>query len=306
MPPVTPVKHVTEIRALATLLSAGLGVQQALESLLRATNSPQAQRELKAMLVQIQKGAQLTAALQSQQWSTPDRTLLLELAEKCGRLPEALTQLASEKESAIQRTRYLRVRLAGTVLLALLAALISAGLASQKSNLSFWHYFLGNIPALIQLIMGAALLVWLVTRERSFWANISWQAPPSLTGAKHVFEVYWADALRLSLESGMDMTQTASQLKTLLRCDNYRANMQTLSNRISGGTALCQALADWPLSPQLRAVLKAGEAAGTLPSALRHFVTLETQHLTLTRQAIDEWLPRVFYLWAITLSAVFF
>lgn len=301
-----PVRHATEIRALATLLSAGLSAQQAIESLACSTEGDQPQRELQSIASQVRQGKPFSFALQSQRWCTPGQSALLALAEHGGRLPEALAQLASDKELSLQRARYLRSRITGTLCLTLLAALIAAWLADKKGSLSFWHYFLGTLPSLISLVMAAGMLVWLVTRDRLFWARLSWLAPTSVAGASRAFEIYWSDALRLSLEAGIDIAQAVTQLKSLMDFPHYRANMQELSNRLKRGSTLCQAASSWPLSPPLRAALTAGESSGTLPASLRHFVLQETRHLNLMQQTLDDWLPRGFYLWAITLSMGFF
>lgn len=298
--------RITEIRSLATLLSAGLSTQQALESLLKSTAQTQTKNEVQQMLAQIRQGKSLSSALQSQRWCTPSRIHRLTMAEGIGALPVTLSQLASEREITAQRARYLWARLLGTLGLAFVTALVSAWLGSHKTGLSFWPHFLGTVPDLLILVLGAILLIWLVTRDHLFWACFAWWMPAGLGAARRSFEVCWVAALRDSLQAGVDPASATRQLSGLLTPRGYRAAMQAMSVDLSKGRSLSQATTHWRLSPRLRAAIQSGEAAGTLLQSLGHFVRLETQTLALTRQTFDEWLPRGFYLWAITRLMGFF
>lgn len=273
---------------LATLVGAGLALQQALQVLVN-TLPPGQQARWQPLLNALDQGRTLAAGLQAQAL-LPDRDLaLIRMAEQTGRIDAALQQLAERHA----RRLALRQRLAQTLrypLAVLAGALLVSGFLLLRVVPGFadlYHQFGAELPWLTRTILALSrwlqdamswllplmlvtggLLAW-AWRHRPEWrlraGDVVWHLPVAGDLLRDLWFGLWHRTLADMLAAGLPYLDCLDEAARTVSGSPLRHHQASLRAAVDSGRHLSCGLRDCgdypPLCHQLVAI---GEESGRL------------------------------------------
>ena len=220
-------------RQLATLLTAGLTVEQALSALIEATEESTTREVLAGIKTEVIAGLSLSAALGSYSRSFPDFYLaLVHGGEESGTLPLVLRHLAEYLDARQMLKQKTSLALLYPALVTIIAIIIVAGLLMYV------------VPQVVQVFQHSRQSLPLLTRALiglSDFLRMSW---PYLTiaivaGGFSVRAALRRDDIRYRWQA---LLLRAAWLGSLIRSSNTSRFASTLSILIAGGVPLLAAL----------------------------------------------------------------
>jgi len=287
-------------RSLAALIDAGLAPLQAVEVLRQ--QYPEFGWPLSMLARRLKQGQPLWGALQSSTLYGPRALVLLRAAEEAGKLSDALRQIAGESERQKRRLAALRVQLwlpLGLLLVASLADIfVLLYRREQTAAPSLFDVML--VPGVVWL--ATLLLLRLLRRDSSFWLGWGWRI--GLAPVPFYQRFYDHELLRQlhwPLEAGMPGALIPAQ--GLLDVADYRRRIGGAQQMLAAGSGLAETLVHHGLilGATPRQLLVTAERAGRLPEAIGHQLGLETGRLASTLDSLYQWLPRLYYLFVLSL-----
>ena len=201
---------------LATMISAGMSVYQALETLNR--NEQKDSLTLNKIAHSVRQGTSLSKALEAQQVLDKFDSALLQSAELAGRLPQGLKYMSDAKSARLQTLNSLiALALFPKVILLISAA---AGLFVQIARYSRAPLEAALDIAIIvaSTILVIRVLILLLTIDPRVIISLGWNYALLRTKNKRFiqnFELIFYRSLNWQLESGTDVV-TALKRNTLL------------------------------------------------------------------------------------------
>lgn len=220
-------------RQLATLLTAGLTVEQALSALIEATEESTTREVLAGIKTEVIAGLSLSAALGSYSRSFPDfYRALVHGGEESGTLPLVLRHLAEYLDARQMLKQKTSLALLYPALVTIIAIIIVAGLLMYV------------VPQVVQVFQHSRQSLPLLTRALiglSDFLRMSW---PYLTiaivaGGFSVRAALRRDDIRYRWQA---LLLRAAWLGSLIRSSNTSRFASTLSILIAGGVPLLAAL----------------------------------------------------------------
>ncbi|NVK40645.1 MAG: type II secretion system F family protein [Oceanospirillaceae bacterium] len=290
-------------RSLAALIGAGLSPSQSVEVLRQ--QYPEHGWCLATLARRLNQGRSLSGSLRGLNLYGRRALLLLEAAEPAGRLPEALRAIAVESEKQRRRLSRLKAQLWLPVGLLAIAALCGFGLE---------HYWRGQpvVAALAGAVLPVAggwvlmaLLLRLLQRDSCFWLSWGWRlGMRRLAVYRRFYDQQFLRQLYWPLEAGNAATDAITTASDLLVAKSYRQRVTAARHKLGHGAPLVETLGmqGLLLEPSHRSSLMSAEAAGSLAAAIDHQLGLEAELLDLYLEAFYQWLPRIYYLLALSLG----
>jgi type II secretory pathway component PulF len=301
-------------RQLASLLSAGVSILQALEMLRKNPPSRAFMQPLAHVQVQLGQGYSISESIRLQKdWLPPFDLALLQAGEESGRLPECCRLLAGYYEE--------RAQLARQIIGALLYPLFLAHFALLVFPLS-------HLQALVQTFdvpafLGAKLILLLPVYLVVFFLIVAAQGHRAEPWRAFVERVLGLVPALGKARQHLALARLAAALEALLNAGVSILEGWRLAAEASGSPALRQAVRGWkqglaagqtpgellsvtPAFPELFANLYAtGELSGQLDETLsrlhRHYQEEGSRRL----QLVAQWVPRLIYL-VIVFSIAYF
>jgi len=277
---------------LHALLSAGLGVTEALDALLEKHQSPANRRVLEQLQQALREGQRLSMALARQPDVFPPLFIgILQAAEGTSDLPRALsryleyeTRLTGVRQKIVSASIYplILVLVGGGVAAFLLGYVVPRFATVYRSSgrplpwasgllLDWGHFVSGHAPALIAgaLLVLASLFVCIRKHLRD---GTWWRLLGVIPGARAKLEVLEISRLYLTLgillQGGLPIMHALKLAQAVLP-PSRRAALEQAGQRIAEGEAMSESFQAAGLSaPVALRLLKAGERSGQLGDML--------------------------------------
>ena len=292
-------------RSIATMLVSGMSVQQVFATIKAQDEHNHALVDAcNKALVDVNQGLSFTAVAARYRFFDGYHVEQLKIAELAGKLPLTLMNIAHRLERKNERNQKLRAQLRFSQAVIVLGVLANILLAIVKEV-----SFIREIMALLIVTISTKLIFRVIDSDIFYLLAKAWNHHilQSVGVLKRLFEYYWYLLLALQLEAGIDPAQAVANLRDLLPSSVIRNNVRKCQRHLEQGKTLVLALsqAHLILTSEFKQMLLIGEKSGRLVSSLRHHLELEQQYLDLKATEFYEWLPRLYYVVAISLMMRF-
>ncbi|MFY9292866.1 MAG: type II secretion system F family protein [Methylorubrum rhodinum] len=289
----TPEPRPDEITAmtldLAMLLKGGVALNEALAILVQMESKRWLVAVLRELNIGLSHGKSLSQALAAHpRLFPPIYVKMVEVAETAGRLEEALTALAAERQrgerlkkrfvSAISYPLFL-VGAAIAVLFFVLIYLIpkfEVALQGFRERIDPSALVVFNMSAFLNrnldavvigmaAILGGAMLVNRLGRERGLWLRLVAALPLSKTVLAHELTVTFCRTLAILVRNGVDISTGLRLIRGVVRLPGAAAEIDRVTADVRQGKRLSEALTRGKLFPRhVVQMLRVGEEAGDL------------------------------------------
>jgi general secretion pathway protein F len=273
---------------LHTLIAAGLGIVETMETLMERASSEQARLVLQRLLAHLREGQRLSKAMSLQPETFPPLFVgIIQAAEDTSDLPKALqryigyeTQLQTLRHKITSAAIYpsILMGVGGGVALFLLGYVVPRFASVYQGSgrplpvasqwLLAWGPWVTQNKWMLLAIVLALLCsgIWAITRtlqSGNWWRLLKW-----LPGAAPRLQVLELSRLYLTLgmllEGGIPITRAMQLAQAILPTDRQAA-LQAARLAVSQGTGLTQSLEQVQLStPIASRLLRVGERSGQL------------------------------------------
>lgn len=289
----TPEPRPEEITAmtldLAMLLKGGVSLNEALAILVQMESKRWLSAVLRELNVALSHGKSLSQALaQHPTLFPPIYVKMVEVAETAGRLEEALTALAAERQrgerlkkrfvSAISYPLFL-VGAAVAVLFFVLIYLIpkfEVALQGFREKIDPSALVVFNMSAFLNrnldavvigmaVLLGGAILINRLGRERGIWLRLVAALPVSRAVLAHELTVTFCRTLAILVRNGVDISTALRLIRGVVRLPGAGAEIDQVTADVRQGKRLSEALTRGKLFPRhVVQMLRVGEEAGDL------------------------------------------
>jgi type II secretory pathway component PulF len=288
-------------RALATLLASGLSANQAFTAMKgQAERNHRLVSACSKALVDIEQGASFVGAMTRHHFFNHYQLEQLKIGELSGSLPLTLINIANRLNRQRERNQTLKMQLK------LSQAVIVIGLIAGTVITATKHgSFLCEIVGLI-IVVVVTRLIWKMLDADIFSVLArAWQRPLLMRNVKvlkRLFEYYWYTLLAAQLDAGIDPVHALMNLHDLFPSALLKRNTRACQRSLEKGSSLVAALsqADLILTSEMKQTLWIGEKSGRLAPTLKYHLELEEKHLEVATATFYEWLPRFYYLMAVS------
>ncbi len=288
-------------RALATLLASGLSAEQALSAMKgQAGRNHRLVNACSKALVEIKQGTSLVGAIAQHNFFNHYQLEQLKIGELSGSLPLILMNIANRLNRQHERHQTLKTQLKLSQAVIVIGLLAGAVLTAIKGG-SFLYEVVGlviivTVTHFIHRMLDADIL--------SILARV-WRRPllmRNVSVLKRLFEYYWYSLLTAQLDAGIDPVHALRNLHDLFPSALLKRNVRVCERSLEKGSSLVLALSQGQLilTDQMKQTLWTGEKTGLLAPTLKYHLELEEKHLEVAIATFYEWLPRFYYLVALS------
>jgi type II secretory pathway component PulF len=288
-------------RALATLLASGLSARQAFTAI-----KGQAERNHRLInachkaLEDIDQGASFIGAISPHNFFNHYQLEQLKIGELSGCLPLTLINIANHLNRKHERNQTLKTQLKlsqAVIVIGLLAG--TAITATQGGS------FLYEVVGLMIVVVVTRLIYKMLDADIFSVLARAWQRPLLMRNVrvlKRLFEYYWYSLLAAQLDAGIDPVHALMNLHDLFPSTLLKRNTRVCQRSLEKGSSLVAALsqAQLILTSEMKQTLWTGEKTGRLAPTLKYHLELEEKHLEVATATFYEWLPRFYYLMALS------
>ncbi|MDO8786466.1 MAG: type II secretion system inner membrane protein GspF [Sulfuritalea sp.] len=291
-------------RQMATLLDAGLTMEQSLNALIEEAAEPMTREVLTGVKTEVTAGSSLAGALGAYEKSFPDfYRALVHGGEESGALPTVLQHLADYLDARQALKQKTGLALLYPVLVTIVAIMIVTGLlvyvvpqvvgVFQQSRQSLpWltraliglsDFLRATWPYLVTIIVGAAVAARMALRRdttRRRWHVLLLRMPWLGSLIRGVNTSRFASTLAILVGGGVPLLSALNSGAQVMTNTVLREAVERAIERVREGTSLARALGETRAFPPLLVHLVAsGETSGTLEQMLERAARLETQAL---------------------------
>ena len=302
-------------RQLATLLRAGLPVEQALQAIAEQAEQSRVRKTLLAVRARIAEGQSLSRAVADMPRAFPVIIhVSIRAGEESGRLDEIMVRLARHAQAQLKLRREVLLALLYPMILTLVALLVVTGLLVFviPPVIQVFVNLDRELPLLTRILLGlsdglrhyglllagllaGSALAWRIMLRhvalRSAWDGVT-LALPVLGGLlTHLNATRLVQTLATLVSSGVPAVTALTISTPVLTHAPLRTGMERAVQAVREGGSLSEALRTYGRLPTLSmALIAAGEAGGDLGDMLTHAAEqLETE---LANRV--QWLVRLF------------
>lgn len=304
---VTPrqLTHRAELyQQLASLLSAGVGMVQALEILLRSPPTASFRGSLSRLLRGVTEGGTLSESMLALgRWSPSFDLALVQAAEQSGRLPESFRLLANYYSERAQLARRVMADLAYPGFLVLLALLVFP--PARLTGLVLNGDILGFVAPKATVVGGAALVIFLGVLACQGSRGETWRAAiegllrwvPILGPARRYLAVArLAAALEALISAGVSIFDSWELAAAASGSPALRRAVHSWYHALRSGETPAELLARTSEFPEMFANLyHTGEVSGQLDDTLRRLHHHYQEEGSRRLHAFAQWTPRLVY-----------
>jgi len=291
-------------RQLATLLAAGLTLEQALAALIEEADEPLTREVLAGVKSEVMAGLSLAGALTSHAKSFPEfYRALVRGGEESGALPMILQHLADYLDASQALRQKTALALLYPVLVSVVAIMIVTGLlvyvvpqvvqvfAQSRQSLPLMTrglialsgFLRAAWPYLLVLGIGAAALIRGILRREAWrlrWDSALLRLPGLGILLRGVNTARFASTLAILAGGGVPLLPALASAARSLGNSAMRNAVEAAAVAVREGTTLSRALGASGLFPPLLIhLIASGEASGKLEDMLNRAAKLETQAL---------------------------
>ena len=291
-------------RQWATLLAAGLTIEQALTALIEQTEDDSARNVLAGVRAEVLSGHSLHAALSRyDDVFPPIYRALVNAGEKSGELPQLLVRLADYLENSQSGRRKILQALLYPLIITIVAAAVAAGLVgyvvpqvvgvfkNTKQALPFLTQALIFVSDVVRVagwwIIAAAIVCVVLVRRSLRVEAVRYRWHTRLLGLPFVGSFVrtldsarFASTLSILIASGVPLLTALQAGKEVIANLVLQRSVDKAMELVREGRPLNRALASERLFPPLLIHLVAsGEASGKLPEMLARAAALQQSEL---------------------------
>ncbi len=291
-------------RQLATLLTAGLTLEQALGALIEEADEPLVREVLAGVKSEVMAGLTLAGALATQEKSFPEfYRALISGGEESGGLPTILQHLADYLDASQALRQKTALALLYPTLVSVVAILIVTGLlvyvvpqvvqvfAQSRQTLPLMTrglialsgFLRAAWPYLLVAAIAAAALARTILRQEAWrlrWDAALLRAPGVGTLLRGVNTARFASTLAILAGGGVPLLPALASAARALGNRAMSGAVEQAAAAVREGTGLARALAASRLFPPLLIhLIASGEASGKLEDMLNRAAHLETRAL---------------------------
>jgi len=280
-------------RQLATLIGAGLPVEEALLAVSKQTQMPKTQKMLVTVRARVMEGYSLAGSLEAYPKAFPDLfTATVAAGESSGHLDAVLNQLADFSEAQYESASRVQQALVYPVILFVLTLLILAGLlgyvvpdivavfadtGQALPALTVWIIALSDFVTdfgffVLLLLVALALMMrrlLAVESNRLVFDRLLLRAPLSAKMAKGRSIAQFASTLSILTGSGVPLVDAMKIAGQVVSNRWLRTEITQATLRVSEGSSLQSALqVSGYFPPMMLYMIASGESSGELDSML--------------------------------------
>ena len=290
---------------LAQLISAGIGLIQALEQLQRNPPTRAFREPLRIQLEIIKAGGTFTDSLRAASgWLPPFDIALIEAGERSGRIDDCFRLLSEYYHERARITKQALSQLVypvGLIHVAALVFLIIVPFAGSQFNASLIWLFLKAALTLSPVYLGAALLIYAFqSRHGQSWRSLMEKLLsfiPLLGKARYFLALSrLALALEALISAGVNIIPAWEIAANACGSTALRRAIIAWRSQMEAGTTPADAVGNCRLFPEMFAnFYRSGEISGKLDEALRRLHRYYHDEGSRKLQAFAEWTPRAIY-----------
>ncbi|MDE2421329.1 MAG: type II secretion system F family protein [Gammaproteobacteria bacterium] len=288
-------------RALATLLASGLSAEQALTAIKgQAGRHHHLVSACSKALVEIERGSSLVAALSQHNFFNHYQLEQLKIGELSGSLPLTLINIANRLNRQHERNQTLRTQLKFSQAIIVIGLIAGTVITAIKGG-----HFIDQVIGLTMIVMVTHFIYRMLDADIFSVLAHAWQRPLIMRNVKvlnRLFEYYWYSLLAAQLDAGIDPVHALRNLHDLFPSTLLKRNTRICERSLEKGSPLVAALshAQLILTNEMKQILWTGEKTGLLAPTLKYHLELEEKHLEVATATVYEWLPRFYYLIALS------
>lgn len=289
-------------RALATLLASGLSTSQALTAM--KTQAERNHRLIHACgkaLIEIEHGVSFVEAIARYHFFNSYQLEQLRIGEVSGNLPQILINIANRLNRKHERNQTLKIQLKFSQAIIVIGLIAGIVLTAMKGG-----SFIGGVVGLTVVVIITHWIYRILDADIFSVLDYAWQHPVLMHNVKlfkRLFEYYWYSLLAAQLDAGIDPVHALINLYNLFPSVVLKRRTRICQRSLENGSSLVLALshAQLILTDEMKQVLWAGEKSGLLASTLKYHLELEEQSIEVTTATFYEWLPRLYYVMALSI-----
>ncbi len=288
-------------RALATLLASGLSAEQALIAIKRqAGRNHRLVNACSKALVEIEQGSSLVSAISQHHFFNHYQLEQLKIGELSGSLPQTLMNIAHRLNRQNERKQRLKTQLKFSQAIILIGLIAGIVLAATKGG-----SFISEVVGLTIIVIVTHFIYRVLDADIFSILARAGQRPLMLQHVnvlKRLFEYYWYSLLAAQLDAGIDPVHALRNLHDLFPSALLKRNTRVCERSLEKGSSLVAALSQAQLimTSEMKQTLWTGEKTGLLAPTLKYHLELEEKHLEVAIATVYEWLPRFYYLMALS------
>lgn len=280
------------------MLAAGIEATVAVQTLNKTRHEDN--KALARVTALLQRGQPISLSLKRTGLLTDFDFLMLDNAEKAGRVAQGLEHISSEQITSFEQRR----TLATALLLPQAILIIGAVVAIFLRVFDYQQSMLSAIFEVSILVAGVLVLtrvflnLW--AADARYFLSLFW--PSGIFRRKFAwfarhFEYNFYRDLSWQLESGIAADIAVDRCASMLRCRHYQAQVSKAAKSLQEGRPIVDSLMseDLVLSSRMRQTLLIAQQAGTVDTSIKGELTLLRQQIELARQEQIRWLPKIYY-----------
>ena len=289
----------TSVRTIATLLSAGVSLERAIDFATRHASHPEVADAFRAIQLDVQRGAMLSEAVRRQPLFGAFAAAVCRAGEESGTLDQALVRLADWYEQELELRSQIRSALTYPALMGIVAGIGVAVLLILV--VPRFVAILGDIgaelPVSTRILVGASALVvnwwwlWLIGIGATILATRWWIKQPgnrrrwhaarlNLPGVgaleRNSLTAQFTNAWGVLLNSGTPMLAALRVAREGIGNESIANELETAVEKVARGERVSESLAG-ALTPLAVELLSAGEESGRLPEMCARVASVHEQ-----------------------------
>ena len=291
---------------LSVMIGAGLPIDGAISTLIGKDKVKQSASVLALKRVHglVKRGQSLSSALKKNACISATDFVMLNIAEKAGKLPDGLNLIANRRSDWQLKVNTLKANLMlpkGMLLVGALAGLfVRVASAGQPLSVALTAV----ISTLIVAWLVVWLTVWLVEQDSLVWLSLGWRFQfirQRWLIYQLVFEESFYRLLGWQIGAGIAPDKALLGCEELLSASDYRKRVVNAAGDAANGESADDLLSSngLVLSRPLKRVLVTSMQVGSWDVAVMHHLNVQKKYLALKADDFFKWLPRFYYLVAL-------
>ncbi len=291
-------RRVALYQELASLLSAGFGIRQAVANL-QAQDRVGVRGVLGIFALQVEQGEPLHLAMASHPEAfAPLETTLMRIGERTGRHVEALRELAERLDAErVLRTQLLS-GLAYPLLIAHIALVMpTVPLVLMKHGSGTWLLVVGIGLAVLWIPPLLLVTLYVAFRDRPGFARALERIPVLGSTLRNGALARFAGAFSTLYEAGVDPVETLDEAAGTALLGSIVTDVREHSGPLAAGESFTAALGPCRSLPlDLKQLIASGEESGTLGEALSRAATLYAERAERSGKTLARAVPMIVFL----------
>lgn len=284
----------------------------AIDRALMALKGPNGRVEpvIERIIAKVRLGGGLPCALYQAKCISEYDFAVLQVAEQAGALPAALDQLTRSQVGRAQRLNNFKANLVLPKMLLIIGALAGVLVRVYSVGQPVDQALISVLIVLFWSWLVMSLSIFLIRLNTAVWLSLLWRVPIIMRQYKTLqlmFEQLFYRALTWQIVAGIPVDRALGACETLLTNLDYKQSVGLARRAVNRGEQIHRSLqqSGLCLSAELRQVMGVANDAGVWEQAVTHHLDLQARVLALKADDFFKWLPRLYYLLALSAISKF-